>query len=169
MYCTESNLASTPLAVCAIEVADILQIVSDESAEKRGRTIPIGDDRFQWWTDAVKRQLALHKLNQKQLADELELPESAVSRCISRAKPVYETLLAISERLEVAFPVILPESEDEALYLATQRRLIRRDIQVKQIVTGVGKPSRKGQTPAVVSEHAFRSEGSGKSKRASSK
>lgn len=150
-------------------MADIVQRVSDETAEKRGRTIPISGETFQWWTDAVKRQISALKLSQKALADELELPESAVSRCISRVQPVYETLLAISDRLGVAYPVILPESEDEALHLATQRRLIRRDIQVKQIVTGVSKTPKKGQTPAVVSEHGFRSKGSEKSKRATAK
>jgi transcriptional regulator with XRE-family HTH domain len=150
-------------------VTDIVAFVSDESVAKRGRTIPIQDGRFAWWTVAVRRQLAVFGIDQKQLAAELGLLESAVSRCINRTQPVYEVLIKISDRLVVAYPVLLPESEEEAIRLAGQRRLIKRDNQVAQIKAGVGEATVESQTAPVVSEHAFRSEGSRRSKRATNR
>lgn len=125
----------------------ILTPVAQEKSEpeQRRRTIPIWDDQFDWWTKAVDRRLGFLGINQKQLAGYIEAGESAVSRCINRSKPVYELLIDISDALEIPYPVILPESEEEALELAKQRRLVRRMDQIGQITAGVPKRTKEGQ------------------------
>lgn len=125
----------------------ILNPVAKEksAAEPRRRTIPIWDDKYQWWTDAVDRRLTALGINQKELSNYIEAGESEVSRCINRSKPVFELLIDISDALDIPYPVILAESETEAFELAKQRRLVRRMDQVAQIVAGVPKRTDDGQ------------------------
>lgn len=106
---------------------------SDGSPERRRRTLPLWGEQFAWWTNAVKSRLATRGINQKQLAQAIGEDEGAVSRCITRHTAVYEILMAISDELEVPYPVILPESEAEAAHLTAQRRLLRSDAQLAMI------------------------------------
>jgi transcriptional regulator with XRE-family HTH domain len=123
---------------------------------ERRRTVPIFDDQFDWWTQAVTRELGARRLKQKDLALKLGEATSAISRCINREKPIYELLIAISDELTIPYPVILPETEHEALRLAEHRRLLRSDLQLAEIRAGVGESSRESQTAPLPSEHAVR-------------
>lgn len=122
-----------------------------DDGEKRRRTIPLFGEEFQWWTDAVRARLVETGMNQKQLASAVGDNEGIVSRCIRREKPVYELLIAISDALELPYPVVLATSYDEALRLAAARRLYRRDRNIQEIKAGVGESSTERQTPALTS------------------
>jgi hypothetical protein len=124
-------------------VAVILKLVAKEksAAEPRGRTIPLWGEQFLWWPQAVKRKLRELGVDQKFLSNYIEASTSDVSRCLSLKKPLYDLLIAISDALEIPYPVVLPESEEEALEIARQRRLVRRDAQMAQITAGV--PNRR--------------------------
>lgn len=139
-----------------MEAVDTVWFVAEENGddpETRLRTIPIYGPEFEWWSAAVKRELKAQGWKQKDLANALHAQESAVSRCIHRKAPTYELLLAISDALRIPYPVILPESEDEALYLAEQRRLKRRDIEARMIAAGVPSADGQRQPAAVTSQH----------------
>jgi transcriptional regulator with XRE-family HTH domain len=140
-------------------VADTIDIMADE---KRRRTIPIFGDQFAWWPEAVKRQLEKKGIDQKTLAKNISATEPEVTKCVRRKNPVYELLIAISDELDIPYPVILPESEAEALRLATERRLFRRDLQLAQIQAGVPERTVEDQTPKVPSEHVQRARKSSK-------
>lgn len=129
-------------------MVDIFAVVAAEKSDAepvRRRTIPIWAEKYDWWTKAVDRRLLELGISQKQLAGYIDAGEPAVSRCINRSKPVYELLIDISDALDIPYPVILPESEQEALELAKQRRLVRRMDQVAQIAAGVPKRTKEGQ------------------------
>lgn len=144
-----------------MEAVDTVGLVAEENsdeAERRRCTIPIWGDEYEWWTDAVRRQLDVKGLDQKQLADRLGLDAGAVSRCINRKKPLYEILIAISDELAVAYPVILPISEEQAIHLAKEKRLFKREKEVRGIKAGAAEKGAQDQPLGVVSEHAVRSE-----------
>lgn len=113
--------------------------------------MPISD----WWGKAVKRQLAVKKLTQKKLAADLGIDEPELSRALKpikkEGKPVYEIVLAISDALDLPYPVILPDSEDEALHLTTQRRLYKSTAQLAEITSGVAETKEESQTLDVLS------------------
>lgn len=111
---------------------------SEEETPMRRRTIPIFGPEFQWWTDAVRAKLVELDIEQTDLAAHIKAEPPEVSRCITRKKPVYELLLDISDALEIPYPVVLPTSLEEAMEVARQRRLVRRDAQIGQIAAGVG-------------------------------
>lgn len=122
----------------------------------RRRTIPLFGSQFDWWTNAVLRRLDELDIDQKFLSEWIDAKPPEVSRCINRRKPVYELLLAISDALEIPYPVVLPESEEEAMEVARQRRLVRRDAQVAQIAAGVGNSSENRQIRAIQSSDVSR-------------
>lgn len=143
-----------------MELVDTVGIVAAKNSddpETRPRTVPIWGDEYDWWSLAVKRQLKAVGWTQEDLANSLGIHPSLVSRCITRKVPTYDLLLAISDELKVAYPVILPESEGEALRLAEEKRLYKREVEAKKIKAGVPEIAKKDQAPGVVSEHAVRS------------
>lgn len=150
------------IALSAIDAAGSVrfQLDRDEKTSRR-RTIPV----HSWWGLAVKRELEKLGEDQKQLAARINQEESAVSRCISGKVPVDEIIIAISDALKLPYPFMLPETEEIALHLATQHRLVRRDTQIGEIkagVAGVTENKQQSQTSALSSEHAFRSRRKGK-------
>lgn len=141
-------------------MVDILTTVAarkDDDPDERPRTVPIFGDEYAWWTLAVRRQLKAAGINQEELADKLDVHPSLVSRCINRKVPTYDLLLAISDELKVAYPVILPTSEEEALALATEKRAFKRVVEAGKIKAGVPENLSEDQTGVVASEHAIRS------------
>jgi transcriptional regulator with XRE-family HTH domain len=141
-------------------VVDILTAVTETKPPAtipRGRTIPIYGKEYEWWTQAVRRQLKVAGIDQVELAEKLGVAPSDVSRCINRKKPTYDLLLAISDELKVAYPVILPTSEEEALALATEKRAFKRVAEAEKIKAGVPENLSEDQTDRVASEHAIRS------------
>lgn len=147
---------------------------SDKKSTRRRHPIPLYDERYAWWTAAVERQLDAIGINQKQLAKAIDESESDVSRCINRKRTTYELLIIISDYLKIAYPVVLPESEEQALEIAKAKRLYKRVAEASEIKAGVPETSKEDQTVPVVSEHAIRSRkakapegrGSGSPKRA---
>ncbi len=95
-------------------------------------------------------------MNQKQLATQLEVAESDITRLLSLAKPLLDLAMAVSDALTLPYPVILPDTEGEATHLATQRRLYKRDVQIDEITTGVAENPKESQTPPVTTEHGSR-------------
>lgn len=136
----------------AVIVQAVAAEADDPSASKRKRTVPIRE----WWTLAVRKKLKERGLEQLDLATKLGLHPSEVSRCISRKVPVLDFVIAISDELDIAYPVIIPDTEAEALHLAMQRRLIRRDLQLTEIKSGVGDSSSTDQGVEVRSENAVK-------------
>lgn len=139
---------------------DILGLVASKKSddpEGRPRTIPIFGEEYAWWTNAVKRQLTVVGMNQQELAEKLEVDPGMVSKCINRKVPTYDLLIAISDELKVAYPVILPESEGEAIRLAQEKRIYKREMEAEKIKAGVPETPAEDQTRDVVSEHAVRS------------
>lgn len=130
---------------------------TDEDPKARRHPIPLYDDRYEWWTDAVRRQLKVFGYNQKQLAADLDETESDVSRCINRETPTFELLIKISDFLKIAYPVVLLESEEQAVEVAKEKRLQKRVAKAGEIKAGVPETAEKDQTDALVSEHAVRS------------
>ncbi len=125
---------------------------TESDTKMRRRTVPIFDDRYAWWTHAVDRRLGELRIHQKELAEHIKADPPAVSRCISREKPIYELLIDISDALGIPYPVVLPESEEEAIEIARQRRLVRRMAQVAQIKAGVPEIAKKDQMVPVPSD-----------------
>jgi hypothetical protein len=115
----------------------------------RRRTIPLWGELYAWWPQAVRARLADLKIDQKFLSTWIEADPTAVNKCITRKVPVYELLLDISDALDIPYPVVLPESFDEALRVARERRLARRDAQVAQIKAGVTDRRESGQIRAI--------------------
>lgn len=130
---------------------------TDEDPKTRRHPIPLYDDRYDWWTQAVRRQLGVVGIDQRRLALELGATEAAVSRCINRDTPTYELLIQISDFLKVAYPVVLPESEEQAIEIAKEKRLSKRVAKAGEIKAGVPETAKKDQTERLVSEHAIRS------------
>lgn len=137
---------------------DTVSLVGEES-ERRRRTVPIHD----WWADAVRREMPKQSppLNQKLLAKKIGAAESEVSRALrptdhEQHKPVLEIVMAISDELKLPYPIIVPETEEIALHLATQHRLVRRDVKIGEIKPGVARSTKESQTRSVVSEHGSR-------------
>lgn len=121
---------------------DIVEHVTEEN-DKRRVSLPIWDDRYEWWSEAVRNKIRPRDpagQDQKTMAHKLGYSPSEVSRAISREKPLYDIVIAISDELKLPYPVIFPESEEEALHLAMQRRLFRRDAQLEQVRPQVPKP-----------------------------
>lgn len=143
------------IALSATKLVDTVQIVAEK--KKRRRTIPIWGEEYEWWTDAVERQLDPKGMDQKDLAKALGVHPSVISRCVNRKSAVYEVVIAISDYLVISYPVILPTSEAEAAALSKAKRLFKRDVQAAQIKPGVPEISQEDQTPAVQPEHAVRS------------
>lgn len=112
---------------------DIVRLVPQEKGEsdKRDVSLPIWDDRYAWWTVAVKEKLG--GTDQKDLAAKLGFSESKVSRAISRSKPLFDAVIAISDELGVPRPVFLPESAAEATQLALISKLFQSDRQLEQV------------------------------------
>jgi hypothetical protein len=128
-------------------------VTTDETAERRGQTVPVRE----WWTLAVKRELKARNMSQRDLATQIGARDDDVSRCINRKVPTLLLLTSISDALAIPYPFILPETEPEALHLAMQRRLIRRDLQLSEIMAGVSETKRDDQTSGVEPEHGIRS------------
>lgn len=141
----------------ALDNVGIVVAEKDDDAEKRRHTIPIYGSEFEWWTAAVRRQLEVMGIDQKELSERLGIDTGSVSRCINRKKPTFELLILISDFLKVAYPVVLPESEEEALALAKEKRLHKREAKAHKIKAGVPETAAKDQTARVPSEHAVRS------------
>lgn len=124
--------------------------------EPRGRTVPISDERYAWWTNAVRRELGVRNWDQKDLAAEIGERPEPVSKCINRKVPTIDLLLAISDKLDIAYPVLLPESEHEAIELAKLRRLLKSELQLNQIKAGVVESPTESQSEPVTSENGVR-------------
>jgi transcriptional regulator with XRE-family HTH domain len=155
-----NNPTSTDFVLCAIELSDIVETMSEKDGdqpETRRRTIPIYGPEFDWWTQAVERRLNDRDMSKKELAEAIGAEPPEVTRCVLRQKPIYELLIAISDELGIPYPVILPQSEAEALKLATERRLFHSDMQALQVKAGVTERRGHGQPPPLQSEHAIRS------------
>lgn len=122
-------------------------VAKEKSAAEptRRRTIPLFGEQYDWWPALVRKQLKALGIDQKFLAAWIDAQPPEVNKCITRKTPVYELLLDISDALDIPYPVVLPESYEEALIVARERRLARRDVQVAQIKAGVGDRRRKGQ------------------------
>ena len=151
--CIIFNRKSRALARFATEVPVTIQFVTDDAKRRKRRTVPIRE----WWPEAVRKRLREEKLNQKQIAARIGEEESDVSRTLSLQMPVLEVIIAISDLLAIPYPFIIPETETEALHLAAQRRLIRRDLQLSEILAGVTETKRDDQTSGVEPEHGIRS------------
>lgn len=115
----------------------------------RRRTIPLYGSQYDWWPNAVRRRIAELDIDQKFLAVWINAEHTAVNKCITRKAPVYELLIDISDALDLPYPVVLPESFEEAFNVARDRRLARRDAQVVQIKAGVAKPTEIRQIRAI--------------------
>lgn len=144
------------IALCTTQGADTIGDMSADATdtpESRRKSIPIHG----WWRDAVRREIELRKragtLTQKKLAAKIGTSEPQLTRAINLTQPVLEIVIAISDELELPYPVLLPETEEEALYLATQRRMFKSDRQVHDIATGVAETTQESQTPVVPSSH----------------
>jgi len=125
-------------------VLDIVDRVGADS-DKRDVSLPIWDDRYSWWTNAVLAKLrpeARTGPTQKDLADKLGMSTSKVSRAISREKPLYDAVIAISDELGVPRPVLLPESLDEAVDLGKHSKLIRSDRQRAEVEVSPPRPKK---------------------------
>lgn len=122
----------------------------------RRRTIPLFGSQYDWWPNAVEDRIAELGIDQKFLAAWIGSEYTAVHKCIKRKVPVYELLLDISDALDLPYPVVLPESYEEALKVARERRLQRRDAQMAQIKAGVGDSSEKRQIRAIQSSDVSR-------------
>lgn len=122
-------------------------VARESSAEKPGRrrTIPLWGEQYDWWPKAVRDRLSELGIDQKFLSAWIEAHPTEVNKCITRKVPVYELLLDISDALDLPYPVVLPESYEEALKVARERRLARRDMQVAQIKAGVADRRGKSQ------------------------
>lgn len=130
----------------------MIRFVPKEKADtkpSRRRTIPLWGAQYDWWPDAVRSTIKELGIDQKWLAEWIGAHPAEVNKCITRKTPVYELLLDISDALDLPYPVVLPESFDEALKVAKERRLARRDAQVDQIKAGVGAGRRAGQIRAI--------------------
>lgn len=113
----------------------MLDIVADvaEETDKRDVSLPIWDKRYAWWTEAVQRAKKNRGVEQTDLATRLGFDTGKISRAISRKKPLYDAVMAISRELEVPPPAILPESEDEAVHLVKQLRFFRSEREVERL------------------------------------
>jgi len=134
----------------------MIQTMPADSTDKQGKyrkTVPIAA----WWPTRVRARLKELGKNQKQFAAELEIGESELTRVLSREVPVLDIIIKISDKLTIAYPVILPDTEPEALHLAQQRRLYRRSAQIDEIAAGVTETPTESQTASITSEHVFRS------------
>ncbi len=100
----------------------------DPESKPRGRTVPLPE----WWGDAVKRELAAEGIDQDALAAELGIEPSRVSRAITNAVPTLSIVIAISNRLHLPLPVVVPETEAEALAIDGARRLFRLKLATKR-------------------------------------
>lgn len=115
----------------------------------RRRTIPLWGSQYDWWPEAVRSRIKDLGIDQKWLSGWIDAHPTEVNKCITRKTPVYELLLDISDALDLPYPVVLPESLDEAIKVARERRLARRDAQVDQIKAGVGGERQRGQIRAI--------------------
>lgn len=140
-----------------LDNVDLVASRKGEETEPRGHTMPIYGPEYSWWTEACERQLKVVGVNRKELAALLGVHPSLITRCINRETPTYELIIGISDHLKVAYPVLFPESEAEALALATEKRAHKRDVEVGKIKTGVPEIAKEDQAPGVLSEHAVRS------------
>lgn len=105
-----------------------------DAPDKRDSSLPIWDDAYEWWSEAARSKLkprVPNGIDQKALAAKLGFSESEVSRALSRKKPLYRVVVAISDELEIPRPVLLPKSEAEARYLAVQRQMFLDSAQAK--------------------------------------
>lgn len=108
-----------------------------KKAEDDGRdtSIPIWDDEYSWWTDAIRGAIKAGGLSQKELAKDLGLDEGALSRAIRRKAPVWEIVKAVSLRFKVPLPALFPESMEEARHLEEQQYLKRIDDRLRRSVS----------------------------------
>lgn len=119
---------------------------------KRDVSLPIWGREYQWWTDAVNRQLKARGIDQKDLAIVIKEGAPAVSNCIRRVKPVYRIIIAISRELDIPYPMQLAETEALAFHLMEQKRMFKSDRQVQQIKAGVTEIPTESQTQEVRSD-----------------
>lgn len=136
-------------------MTDTFRPMPEEKPAPRGKrdvSLPIWDAKYSWWTTAVRRTMKERGLENKDLAAKFDFADSEVSRAISRKKPLFSVVMAISYELGIPYPVLLPESEEEASHLALQRRLFKSERQLIQIKSGVTENSKESQSPEVPSE-----------------
>ena len=106
-------------------------VPKNSDKDKRGRTIPIWDDRYAWWSEAVTRERLARGWSQAEIVRRLkgqghEVQESAITRCIKREIVAVDLAIRISDLLGVAYPVFLPESEAEAREMMERRAVAQR-------------------------------------------
>lgn len=129
----------------------MLDIVASVAKEKpkptpaRRRTIPLWGEQYRWWPERVRGRLTDLGIDQRFLAEWIKADPPEVNKCITLKVPVYELLLDISDALDLPYPVVLPESYEEAIQVARERRLARRDMQIGQIAAGVADSRRESQ------------------------
>lgn len=157
MYCTEYNSNARLIGLCTIEAADTVHLLVDDSdPEKRRRTVDVRD----WWFAAVERELEKRRMKRKDLAEVTGADQPEITRCLhedpKKRKPVFEIVIAISDALTLPYPIILPDSEEEAVELAKQRRVMRRLQELERIAAGVGESPTEDQIRTLQPEHAIR-------------
>jgi hypothetical protein len=76
---------------------------------RRGTSIPIAP----WWYDAIRREMG--EMSQARLAELVDDIPANVSRCLNGTAPTLHLIVKISDKLRVARPVFLPQTEQEAL------------------------------------------------------
>jgi hypothetical protein len=129
-------------------VLDIFQSVAKEisgTSPARRRTIPLWGKQYDWWPEAVRKRIAELRIDQKMLAEWIDADPPEVNKCITRKVPVYDLLLDISDALDLPYPVVLPESYEEALIVARERRLARRMTQADDVKAGAANSRRRRQ------------------------
>lgn len=141
------NVPSSPLRCVQVKCAISLPHMARAHgvARSRQQTVPV----HTWWRDAVRRELERQGIDQAQLADRLGVDAPAVSRCISLQVPSLRLVVEISRLLVIPCPVLFPESEVLAAHLAQQHRLVRDDLQLRdmlgELVDGAAQRGARGR------------------------
>lgn len=108
--------------------------MSEKSRELRGRTIPIEDERYAWWSEMVQQGLARKGLKQADLARKYGVNDATITRCVKTRESVNVHLaIAISDFLEIPSPVFIAASEREASEIERQRKLVLTEAERRQI------------------------------------
>lgn len=112
----------------------MLDIVCNVAEEKstRPRTIPIWDDKYAWWTEAVERELAARKWNRAELARRLDVGAWDITRSVNRGGATVELVTRIADLLGLPYPLFLPESEPEAREIMDRRQLAKHAARLEQ-------------------------------------
>lgn len=146
-------------SLCASEVGDMLSLVSadPDDAETRGRTLP-KELMPTWWAESVRKALKDNGHDQQWLAEQLGVDPPRVSKVLTYKVPTLELIIAISNLVHVPLPVVIADTEAEALAIDGTRRMFRLKSRAKAQVpgtkTGVGASVSEDQTGAVKPVHA---------------